>query len=599
MKTLDLKKICIDTFEKIEELEPVTDTEEQDILRCWYFLKNIFELKTCSELPGLLDFKDQSDCFGDTNLCDYAHEHLEMRECVCIRAILDHKKTKRKAGNKEFYIFEFNEVYFYKFREFMIKRLHHRDAVYNFFYNIYKVDYIKGLNNTRILRAKMLGRGENVSSTNLLAIDLDAYDFDGYKEIRKTFLDKGIIPVEVASGHGFHILIKIEVCTDKKLLAKWLKVMESCGINVDQHCKDPGRIYRLPYFFNIKSKKYNTVVKSVVIEGEKGVPTYTVQDIFEKFGFDYDNWDATYGEPPEQEASTVKVTEQKTERYSHDRSKWCQMSIVLNDDDLVNLYPMLDINILSDGIKKMLMGFVEGYTYYQLMCLVLFFKRMRLDIYAIKEIITITESLNGNGWNTWDTLSVTENFYQNIYGMSADELNTLQTEFGEILLPAYDNALKVPLGIMKPAELKMYLFILFHGECRKIDIQEGIKYSKNKIDRVLANASLIIKDKLTYRIMDKRVEHYVYVSKEELEVFLQWDANEIAVYLYLKFRCGEKENITTSIDAIEKDVLISNPTITKALQSLENKDIISVERKQFHHSPSLRESNTYTLMDIF
>lgn len=99
--------------------------------------------------------------------------------------------------------------------------------------------------------------------------------------------------------------------------------------------------------------------------------------------------------------------------------------------------------------------------------------------------------------------------------------------------------------------------------------------------------------------MDKRVEHYVYVSKEELEVFLQWDANEIAVYLYLKFRCGEKENITTSIDAIEKDVLISNPTITKALQSLENKDIISVERKPFHHSPSLRESNTYTLMDIF
>ena len=552
-----------------------------------------------------MDFKDRCAYFDDDNLndylSDYSNEHFEMRECLCVRALIDHKKTKRKAGNIEFYIMEFDEYYFYKFRAFMIKRLHHRDAVYNFFYNIYKVDYIKGLNNKNMLKGKMLGRGENVSSTNLLAIDLDAYDFDGYKQVRKIFLDKDIIPVEVALGHGFHILIKIDVCTDKKLLAKWLKVMDSCGINVDQHCKDPGRIYRLPYFFNIKSKQYDTVVKSVVMEGEKGVPTYTVQDIFERFGFDYDNWDTKYGEPDIEQVTLKKVSvnTQKAKKSSSDRSKWCNMSLILDDNDLVNLYPMLDISILPNGIKKMLMGFVEGYTYYQLMCLVLFFKRMRFDIHAIKEIVTVTESLNGNDWNTWDTLSVTENFYQNIYAMNTDELNTLQTEFGELLLPVYDNTLKVPLGIMKPNELKMYLFILFHGECRKIDIQEGIKYSKNKIDRVLEASSLIVKNNLTYRIMDKRVKHYVYVSKEELEVFLQWDANEIAVYLYLKFRCGENENITTSIDAIEKDVLISHPTIIKAIQGLENRDIISVERKQFHHSPSLRESNTYTLIDIF
>lgn len=99
---------------------------------------------------------------------------------------------------------------------------------------------------------KMIGRIENVTSTNLLAMDLDAYSFEEYKCIRKLFLDRDIIPLEVSSGHGFYLLVKIEICTDAGLLSKWLQVMSDYNVNVDKHCKNPGRVYRLPFFTILK-----------------------------------------------------------------------------------------------------------------------------------------------------------------------------------------------------------------------------------------------------------------------------------------------------------------------------------------------------------
>lgn len=78
----------------------------------------------------------------------------------------------------------------------------------------------------------------------------------------------------------------------------------------------------------------------------------------------------------------------------------------------------------------------------------------------------VTESINGNNWNSWDTINQAEYFYQHIYGINIDELDILETEFGCIVFPTYDSGLKVPLGIMKPSELKLYLYLLRNGESR-------------------------------------------------------------------------------------------------------------------------------------
>lgn len=316
----------------------------------------------------------------------------------------------------------------------------------------------------------MIGRIENVTSTNLLAVDLDSYNFEEYKQIRKLLLDRDIIPMEVSSGHGFHILIKIETCTDKELLDKWLKVLSDYNVDVDKHCKNPGRVYRLPFFYNVKSAKYDTVVKSEIIEGEYGVPTYNVVDIFQRFGYDYEKWNELYIKKIK-EINILDNTKMAQPSLSNNDKNCVQnQTHKITDAELVILYPMLDITVLPEGIKSMLKGFIEGYTYYQLMCMVLFFKRSKYSLEQILDIVTVTESINGNDWNSWDTLDEAEYFYHNIYGINIEELEGLETEFGDIMFPVYDCGLKVPLGIMKPNELKLYLYLLRYGAGRKKDI---------------------------------------------------------------------------------------------------------------------------------
>lgn len=599
MKQLDLKKNNIENFERVEEPEISKDMWGQDVARCWEFLKGIFRLENRNTIPELYSWEEHSYCPQDDELAFYRDK--PDNECICIRALIDHKKTKRRCGNHELVIHSLDWIGFAAFEKFVMKHLFHRDAVYNLFYNIYKVDCVKGECFRHATGYKMIGRAENVTSTNLLAVDLDSYSFEEYKEIRKLFLDRGIIPIEVSSGHGFHLLVKIETCTDKGLLAKWLKVMSDYNVNVDQHCKDPGRVYRLPFFYNVKSAKYDTVVKAGIMEGEYGVPTYTVEDVFQRFGYDYKNWDKNLYEVKADDTgcnapASKTGAKPAVEKKKADVQQKCYKS--LTDEELAGLYPMLDMAVLPVGIRSMLKGFIEGYTYYQLMCMVLFFKRSQYSLEQIKDIITVTEAINGNDWNSWDTVEEAEYFYHHIYGMDMEELDNLETEFGSITFPAYDSGLKVPLGVMKPSELKLYLYLLRHGESKKKDITTSLHISANKLDRIMASAILIKKDGLKYSIMDKKVKNYIYLSEEELDTYLQWDESEIAVYLYLKYRCGDDDSIQTSRESIEKGTLMTHTVVTKTVQILETKKLVSVERKenQHHLIKELRESNIYTLL---
>lgn len=133
----------------------------------------------------------------------------------------------------------------------------------------------------------------------------------------------------------------------------------------------------------------------------------------------------------------------------------------------------------------------------------------------------------------------------------------------------------------------------------KVDIIYGLHISANKLNRIMDAAILIKKENLVYSIMDKKVKNYIYLSEEELDTYLQWDENEIAVYLYLKFRCGDDDSIQTSRISIEKGALISHATVTKVVQELESRNIIFVIRieNQHHLIKELRESNIYTLLE--
>lgn len=136
MKTLDLKKNSIDNFVKTEELAISQDTWEQDIQRCWEFLKVTHTLENRHVISDLYWWYDYY--FPLEQEQDSWYNEIPDTECVCIRALIEHKKTKRRIGNHEHIIRSFDDTGFLLFKRFMKKHLFHRDAVYNFFYNIYK-----------------------------------------------------------------------------------------------------------------------------------------------------------------------------------------------------------------------------------------------------------------------------------------------------------------------------------------------------------------------------------------------------------------------------------------------------------------------------
>lgn len=90
---------------------------------------------------------------------------------------------------------------------------------------------------------------------------------------------------------------------------------------------------------------------------------YLIEEVFQKFGFDYKNFQLHV---KDKNPITTKIKKVKA-------SKKKIMSNTLSDKEVETLYPMLDFTLLPQGIKTMLKGFTEGYTYYQLMCLVLYF----------------------------------------------------------------------------------------------------------------------------------------------------------------------------------------------------------------------------------
>lgn len=121
---------------------------------------------------------------------------------------------------------------------------------------------------------------------------------------------------------------------------------------------------------------------------------------------------------------------------------------------------------------------------------------------------------------------------------------------------------------------------------------------REHLEEVNPDTSLICKVVLL-SIMDKKVKNYIYLSEEELDTYLQLDGNETAAYLYLKFRCGDDDCIQTLRECIMKTAGISHATVTKAVQALENRNLILVKRKeeQHHLVKEQRESNIYILLD--
>lgn len=593
LKTLDLKKTNISNFnikqveyENLDNENVAYATLEQDIARAWNFLKITHTIEKVKINYSENDYNFSGDEELQKNMIVYFSRPY-INCVVSIRAVIASHKNKRRISNHELLIFEFDDYNYNRFANFIRKYHNHRDATFNFYYNIFTLDLVKAYKNKEAKKKKMYAASEAIYSTSILPIDLDHYTLDEYKQIRKFFLDRDIVPIEVSSGHGFHLIIRIEPCLDSKILVKWLYLLSLYGIKGDAHCVDAGRTLRLPFFYNIKPKEYDKASKAAIIEGERNAPIYSVNELFDKLDKDY----TTFELP--QKVSTSNNTQNKT-------TKKCKLktnTISITNDNLENLYPMLNIKILPEGIVNMLKGFVQGTTYYQLMCLTLYFKKSNMTYNEILDIVHLIESINGNYWNTWNVDDMTLYFYDNTFGIGKDELKLLENEFGMIAFPVNENSYKIPFGVMKPAEMKMYMFLLLNGSCKKSVITKELGFSRNRIYKIIENSKVIVKNGLLYEAMDIRVDKYLFLTKEEVEKYLQWNENEIAVFLYLKYRCGENCTIQTSMKSIMDATLLTRRTISVALNNLCNKKVIQVYHHNGYDDNINRECNIYKILE--
>lgn len=571
---LNLKKNNINNFEKIELDKIEYENLEQDIIRSWEFLKTT--------------------------------HNLEIGECLIVVAVLVKKYNNRKLGSSECLIDSYDTDNFVKYQMFIRKYATHSWGAFSFFYKTYNFDYIKCEDIIRRegtpYKKPFVGKNKNVSSTSILVADLDHCSYEEFKEVRQMFLDREIYPICLSSGHGYHIIVKINNVADPKLLHKFVVLMDKNGIKVDLHCKDAARNFRLPFFLNIKTE-YDTYTKAEVIDGEYTyVPTYDAAEVFKKFG-----GDINYIE--EEEIKYINSSKKKTKKekndiettYTEDELKEFERIFDVNVD-LIDLYKDIPIATFPEGIKNMLKGFKQGVTHYQVMCLVVFLKKCGYTLKQTQSILKITESINGNEWNNWDIEEKVEYFFENFNGVP--NLNYLRQEFGDIYFieKDYKESYKVPLAITKANEIQVYLFLLKNGPSKKCEILKGLGITNNKLDRIMQKAVLIEKrDDGKYYLLNAIVEHYIYLDEKTINRLLNWKQNEIVVYLYLKFRCVEENKIQTSIQSIEKDTLLSHTTVSNTIKILEMRDVLSVTRKEDNYkklNEKNRESNIYELKEL-
>lgn len=422
MISLNLDKINYKKYSKIETETIEYRNLKQNIVRSWTFLQKTHNLKA--------------------------------GECLCIRAL----PTKNNEWDnwcipKELVIFDYNGAEYDKYAEFVTKLVNSK-RIYNFYYNTYNISKSKADATCKEREGGFFGKTCNVSSTSIIILDFDNFTHDNYLELKQDLEARGLNgTLDIMSGNGYHIIFRLkENCKDEQLLLKMIKVFQELGYTPDIACQDAARIMRIPFFFNQKPKKYVTSKMSEILDGEYSSKLFTVEEIFEKLGFDYNTFNLEdYYKKKKVGRPTTKKKENLDIEYKE-------------DVDLHTLYRDCNLRVdeLPTGIKNMLMGLRKGYSNLQVMILTIFFKRKGYSLEEIQNILEIVESINSNKWNNWCVQDEVERFYNNYGYINKFTLLDMEQYFGEIKIEYKEEMFKIPIGVMEPGALKLYtlLFIM-------------------------------------------------------------------------------------------------------------------------------------------
>lgn len=516
---------------------------------------------------------------------------LQDGECLCLRSLcFNENKWDKYCYSQELVLYDFSKKSYTQYKRWLRGKCNAESRIYNFYYGTYNININAAKEECREKGKGFFGKKVNASSLSMLILDFDNFELEDYLKLKNDLKERGLDgTIDLMSGHGFHIIFRLSKnYEDEYLLLKMIKIFQSLGYNPDTACQDAARVMRLPFFYNSKLEKGKSVMAEIIC-GETDNKEFTVEEVFEKLGFDYNTFylDSFYSKDKKKVGRPKKV--EPTEKK--------KVEIEEKEIDLEEKYgSILNLFELPDGIKNMLRGFVPGYSNLQTLVLTLYFKSKNLKLETIQDILNITESINTNKWNYWITNNEVERFYNNYNYINKYTLLECEEKFGEINFYDNNRIYKIPVGMLNPSDLRLYTYLLINKNKRKKDILKDLNISNNTLDKILKDSIYFgIKDKIYY-IKDFEFTYYIKVDKEFLNKILKMTKNQSTIYCCLYYKIGIRKDIQTSILSIKNFTFLSESSIKTTLKELEKNEYIKIQRSHYSKIKENKECNIYKLL---
>lgn len=528
--------------------------------------------------------------------------------CVEIRPIL--REGKDYALSKSLVLWSLDDASIPYLKDFLLS---HNKVPVCIFYSVFSFD------NSKYRRIK----SSNSLYTNEIALDFDDIDEKEQAYYDALLHEAGIYPMWVFTGHGYHAHILLsEDVYDTDILQKFIYLFKEKGFPVDESCKDPARLMRLPFTFNCKSfaeaeskEKEKPRLCEVVQFSEH---RHSLQELYFKI-----NMLQTVSLCPENEE--LNLSEQKKGQKKAIQS----MEEGLDRIELKKIpYPHIGKYTIPDAVCKMLAATPKGYRNSVLAFLIRYFNRtLHLSKEQIQEILLIwgseacMPSMNEN-----ELMSDFNRIYHNYGGLPYD--SKLASKFG--IIPFGNDLIISKKEVAIPNEffhdfdslsgpvVRMYLAIKLLEHTKDETSQESIaKFLKISTRIVRKTLNLLMQSGHCYMRKGNaklKVPHtyhtnHLYDKSKGLSVFTYNDLkcyitelfddkkrgnNELKLYLYMqhKFRSGE---IFMSQSTFGEYLNLKQNSVCEIVGRLVEKGFLYVEKKQHEMQPHFTKCY-YTLL---
>lgn len=319
---------------------------------------------------GRSNTMDNNNLSKIINFLELIHPFLKednyKNECIEIRAIPRTQNLKVRSSNFWRLSDEKSQSYLKKFYLETITK------PYCLYYSVFSLDYTKRIykpDGTEYEKGHI--NIQNAVFTQILIADFDNIDEENYIKYYNQFIDLGIEPLSVFSGHGYQLIILLkEKCYDKGILKLFNKVLLDKGFPIDSNIVDSARIMRLPYTYN--NKEFADSEKN----NHRSIPTYILHYTEKRYDINeiFDALDKT----------NKTTTAPNFTVNSEGVAESIDVSIVPEgyDETLFNMFP--------ETVKKMLIMTPEHCRNSAMFFLIPYFRNTHnLSVEQIKEIMSV------------------------------------------------------------------------------------------------------------------------------------------------------------------------------------------------------------------